>query len=184
MFLHTPGRFPVSRVCSTTSRVNFRSAECVPPRPWSISGQESVFCYVPVDFRKKSVFRRFLGRFPVGRVRSTTSWVNFRSAECVPPHPGLISGRQRVFCYVPGQFPVARVCSATSRVNFRSAECVPPRPGSISSWQSVFHHFPGQFLVSRVCSANSQVNFQSAEFVPLRPRSISGRQSVFHHVLG
>ena len=48
------------------------------------------------------------GLFPFGRVSFATSWVDFRSAECVPPRPG--------------QFPVGRVCSAMSRVDFQSAE--------------------------------------------------------------
>ena len=88
-------------------RVDFRSAECVPPRPRSISDWQSVFHHVPFDFR---------------------------SAECVPPRPGSNSGQQSVFHRVPGQFPVGRVCSAASRVNFQSAECVLPRPWSISEW--------------------------------------------------
>ena len=72
------------------------------------------------------------GRFPVSRVCSATSQVDFRSSECVPPRPGSISYQQSVFRHVPGQFPVGRVCSATSLVDFRSAECVSPRPVSIS----------------------------------------------------
>ena len=31
------------------SRVNFQSAECVPPRPWSISDWQSVFRHVLVE---------------------------------------------------------------------------------------------------------------------------------------
>ena len=96
--------------CSTTSRVYFRLAELVQPRPWSISGRQS------------------------------TSRDDFRSVEGVPPRPGSISSRQRVFRHVPGRFLVGRICSATSRVHFRSAEFVPPRPGSISGRQRVFRH--------------------------------------------
>ena len=117
-------------------RVDFRSAECVPPRPRSISDWQSVFHHVPFDFR---------------------------SAECVPPRPGSNSGQQSVFHRVPGQFPVGRVCSAASRVNFQSAECVLLRPGSISGEQRVFRHVLGQFPVGRVCSVASQVDLQVAE---------------------
>ena len=98
----------------------------------SISSRQSVFCYFPGQFPL------VLGRFPVGRVCSAKSRVNFRSAECVPPCPGMISGWQSLFHHVPGRFPASRVCSATSWVNFWSAECVPPRPGMISGRQNVF----------------------------------------------
>ena len=79
VFRHVLGRILVGRVCSTPSRVDFRSTECVPPRPVLISGRQSVF-------------RHVLGRFPVSRVCSGTSRVDFRSAECVSPHPVSISG--------------------------------------------------------------------------------------------
>ena len=137
------GGIPVSRVCSATSLIVFRSSECVPPRHWSISGRYSVFRHIP-------------GRFPVSRGCSDASGVDFRSAEYVPPCPGTISSQQSMFRHIPGQFPVNRVCSAMSQVNFSVgscsaayqvnfwlAECVPPRPGSISSQQRVFHHFSG-----------------------------------------
>ena len=88
------------------------------------------------------MFRRIPGRLSVGKVSPATSRVHFRSAECVPPHPGSISGQQNVFRRVPGQFPVGRVCSAASRIDFRSAEGVPPRPRSFSGQQSVFCHVP------------------------------------------
>ena len=115
VFRHFPGQFSVRRVCSTMSRVNFWLAECVPP---------------------------VLGQFPVCRVCSAMSrvdfqsavcvpsrfMVGFRSVECVPPRPKLISSQQSVFRHVPDRFPVGRVCSATSRVDFRLAECVPPCP--------------------------------------------------------
>ena len=45
-------------------------------------------------------------------------WIDFRSAECVPPCPGSFSGQQSVFRHVLGRFPISRVCSATSRINF------------------------------------------------------------------
>ena len=141
MFFYVLGRFPVDKVCSVTSRVDFWSSECVPPCPVSISGRQSVFC-------------RVLGRFPNGRVHSATS----RS----------ISGRQSMFRHVPGRFPVVTVCSATFQVNFRSAECVPPCPVLIFSWQSVFCHIPDQFPHGKVRSTMS--------------RSISGQQSVFHYI--
>ena len=70
-YRHVLGRFPVGRMCSATSRIDFRSAECVLPRS---------------------------GSFSVGRVCS----VNSRSAGCVPPCPEMISVRQSVFCRVPG----------------------------------------------------------------------------------
>ena len=74
------GSHLVGRVCSAMSRrINSRSAECVPPHPvsifrsaecvlphpWSFSGRQSVFCTIP-------------GQFPVGRVCSTMSRVDFR----------------------------------------------------------------------------------------------------------
>ena len=108
----------------------------------------------------QSVFCHVLGQFPVVRVCSATSQVDFWSAECVPLRPGWISGQQRVFRHVLGRFPVGRVCSAASLVVFRSADCVPPHPGSIYSRQSVFCHVPGQFPVGRVCSAESLVVFR------------------------
>ena len=82
-------RFSVCRVCSVMSQVDFRTAECVPPRPWSFSGWQSESSHIP-------------GRFPVSRVCSATSRVDFRSAECVPPRPGSISGWQSAFCRVLG----------------------------------------------------------------------------------
>ena len=129
---------------------NFHLAECVLPRPRSISGRQNVFHHVP-------------GRFSVCRVCSATSRVDFLSTEYVSPHPGSISSGQRVFRHFLDRFPVGRVCSgasrvdfwvsrgcsatsgrrvcsATSRVDFWSAECVPLRPGSISGRQSGFHH--------------------------------------------
>ena len=42
-FRLVPGRFPVGRVCSAMSRVDFRSVEGVPPCPGSISCLQSVF---------------------------------------------------------------------------------------------------------------------------------------------
>ena len=93
VFRRVPGRFLVGRVCSAMSRVDFRSAECVPPRPWSISGWQGVFRHVPCQF-------------PVSRVCSAAARVDFWWAEGVPPRPGLISGWQSVFRCVPGQFPV------------------------------------------------------------------------------
>ena len=130
VFCQIPGRFTVGRVSPATSRVNFRSSECVPSCPVSISGRQRVFRHVP-------------GRLPVNRVCSPESLVYSQLAElagCVPPRPGSISGQQNMFCPIPGQFPGDRRCSATSRVNFWSAEYVSPRPGLTSGWQSVFHH--------------------------------------------
>ena len=71
---------PFGRVCSATSRVDFRLSECVLPRPGSIFGQQSVFRHIP-------------GLFSVSRVSSAMSRVNFQSARFVPPHHGSISGR-------------------------------------------------------------------------------------------
>ena len=96
------------------------------------------------------MFCRICGRFLVGRVCSALSWVNFQSAECVPPCPGSISSWQSVFCHVPVQFPVGRVCSAMSWVDFGLAECVPPLPGSIFGRYSMFHHVQGQFEITFV----------------------------------
>ena len=93
-----------------SSYPKFILAECVPPWPRSIFGQQSVF-------------RRVLGRFPIGRVCSTTSGVNFHLAECVfhimvnfwlaaeraPQSLGSISDRQSVFRHDLGRFPVVRV---------------------------------------------------------------------------
>ena len=135
------------------SRVYFRPAECVPPRPGSIFSQQRVFRHVPLSISsRQSVFRHVPDRFPVDRLCSSASRIIFGSAECVLPQPGSISGRQSVFCHVPGRFPVGRVCSVTSWFDFRSVECVLPHPWSFSSRQSVFCHLPGRFPVGRVCS--------------------------------
>ena len=96
VFCHGHGRFPVGKMCSAMSRVNFWSAECVLPHPRSISDWHSVF-------------RHVLGQFPFGRVCFSTSWVNLRSAEHVPQRLGSISDRQSVFRHVLGRFPVVRV---------------------------------------------------------------------------
>ena len=103
------------------------------------------------------------GLFPFGRVCFATSWVDFRSVECVLSHPGSMPGRQNVSCHVPCLFLVGKVGSAASQVNFWSSECVPPCFGSISSRQSVFRHV--------------LVNFRSAECVPPCPGLIFSRQS-------
>ena len=84
VFRHVPGRFLVGRVCSATSRMDFRSAEGVPSCPGSISGRQSVFRRVP-------------GRFLVGRVCSAASRVDFRSAEDVLPRLGSIHEVNELF---------------------------------------------------------------------------------------
>ena len=143
-----PGRFPVSRVCSTTSRVDFW--ECVPPCSESISGRRSVFRHILVNC--------WSAKYVLPHPRSISGcqsvfrhvMVNYWSAKCVLPRPRSISSRPSVFRHIPGQFPVGRVCSGASLVDFRMVECIPPRPG--------------QFPVGRVCSAMSWVDFQSAEY--------------------
>ena len=79
------GRFLVGRVCSTVSPVDFQSAECVP------LCLRSIFGCVPLCFWSisgwQSVFRHVLGQFPVSRVCSAASSVDFQSTECVPPCP-------------------------------------------------------------------------------------------------
>ena len=143
MFCYILGRFPVGRVCSAMSRVDFWSAKCVLPHP---------------------------GTFPAGSVCSAMSRVDFwsprsssifgqQSVFCHSIMSRSISGQQSVFCYVLGRFPVIRVCSTMFQVNFWSAECVPPRPGFISSRQSVFCRFPGQFLNGRVRSSKLRAHY-------------------------
>ena len=125
----------------------------LPPRPGSISGQQSVFRHVPVILGRQSVFRQFPGWFPVGKMCSAASRDNFLSAECVPPCPGSFSvGR---VCSTNSRIDfLSAECSATSRDDFRSVECVLPRPGSISGRQSVFRHVLGWFPDGRVCSGH------------------------------
>ena len=57
---------------------------------------------------KREFFSVLMRHFPVGRVCSATSPVDFWSAECVLPHPWSFFSRQNVFCHLPGQFPVGR----------------------------------------------------------------------------
>ena len=82
----------------------------------------------------------------------SVSWVNFWSAEGVPPRLGSISGRQNMFRQIPGKFLADRVCSASL--------------WPFSGQKSVFCTFLGQFLVGRVCSAASLVYLLSTECVP------------------
>ena len=63
----------------------------------------------PIKFLlKREFFSVLMRHFPVGRVCSATSPVDFWSAECVLPHPWSFFSRQNVFCHLPGQFPVGR----------------------------------------------------------------------------
>ena len=76
--LPRPGPFLVGRVCSAMSRVDFRSSQCVLPCPRSISGRQSVF---RVNFQSAECVPPRPGQFPVGRVSSAMSRVDFQSAE-------------------------------------------------------------------------------------------------------
>ena len=127
------GLFSFDRVCFATSWVDFQSAECVLPCLVSLSGQQSVFCHVPGQFPNGRVHSA-TSRFPVSRVCSSMSRVNYRSSQCVPPHSRSISGWQSVFRHVLGTFPLGRVCSPISLV---------------------------QFLIGTLCSTKYWVNFPS-----------------------
>ena len=133
-----PARY--SYIITATSWVDFRSAECVPPRP---SHSRSAECVPPIPrliSGRQNVFCRIPGQFPFSRVCSAMSWIIFGRQSVFHQFQDRFPVG-RVFRHVPGRFPFGRVCSATSRVDFRSAECVPPRSGLISGRQSVFRSF-------------------------------------------